>query len=71
MDDQGSQGYLDHILRFYGQNKSISTKDLEDLVQIIAARRPEIIAEDNPLTDIEVSAHLLKTCSIYFAEFVT
>lgn len=53
--DLDGQRFLDNILRFYGENKTISTKDLEDLLLLISARRPEPITEENPLEKVEVS----------------
>lgn len=47
------QASLDNILRFYGENSSISTEDLDNLLLLISARRPESITEDNPLVNQE------------------
>lgn len=51
LDD--GQAFLDNILRYYGQNKSISGEHLEDLLLLISERRSEAISEGNPLTDQE------------------
>ncbi|KAM4624869.1 metal cation symporter ZIP8 [Polymixia lowei] len=53
VDDRDGQIFLENILRYYGENKSISMGSLENLVQLIAARRPEVIAEENPLANLE------------------
>lgn len=47
------QASLDNILRFYGENSSISTEDLDNLLQLISARRPASITENNPLDNQE------------------
>lgn len=49
------QTFLDNILRYYGENKSISTEDLDDFLLLISARRPESITDNNPLANQEVS----------------
>lgn len=51
---QDGQGFLENILQYYGENKSISTENLEDLLHIVTARRPELIAVENPLVNKEV-----------------
>uniref|UniRef100_UPI0037E7F65E metal cation symporter ZIP8 n=1 Tax=Semicossyphus pulcher TaxID=241346 RepID=UPI0037E7F65E len=51
--DHSGHGFLENILRFYGENKSISTENLEDLLQIISARRPKSITAENPLENHE------------------
>ncbi|KAM7376326.1 hypothetical protein PAMP_006067 [Pampus punctatissimus] len=53
VSDQDGQEFLENILRYYGENKSISTENLEDLLLLISARRPESITEENPLTNQE------------------
>lgn len=50
---QDGQGFLENILRYYGENKSISTENLEDLLLLISARRPASITEENPLANQE------------------
>uniref|UniRef100_A0A665WMV9 Solute carrier family 39 member 8 n=1 Tax=Echeneis naucrates TaxID=173247 RepID=A0A665WMV9_ECHNA len=45
--------FLHNVLHFYGQNASISTHNLEDLLKLISARRPESINEGNPLKNQE------------------
>lgn len=59
MKPQDGQKFLQDILKFYGQNRSISTENLEQLLLLISARRPQTITENNPLSDQEVSDHLL------------
>uniref|UniRef100_A0A667YI54 Solute carrier family 39 member 8 n=1 Tax=Myripristis murdjan TaxID=586833 RepID=A0A667YI54_9TELE len=49
VEERDGQGFLDNVLRYYGENKSISTSNLHSLVLLISARRPELIAEKNPL----------------------
>lgn len=51
--DRAEQGYLEDILRFYGENNSITRGDLDDLLMLMSARRPESISTDNPLRDQE------------------
>ncbi|XP_058472386.1 metal cation symporter ZIP8 [Solea solea] len=43
--------FLENILTFYGENSSISTKDLENLLQLISERRSKSVFEGNPLSD--------------------
>lgn len=50
---QDGQDYLENIIVFFGQNDTISTKNLEELLLLISARRVESISEDNPLADQE------------------
>lgn len=50
---QEGQDYLENILLFFGQNETISTKNLEELLLLISARRLESLSEDNPLSDQE------------------
>ncbi|XP_026194862.1 zinc transporter ZIP8 [Anabas testudineus] len=47
------RSFLENILRFYGENQTISTENLEDLLLLISARRPVSITEENPLEDEE------------------
>lgn len=47
------QTYLENIILFFGQNETISTKNLEELLLLISARRPESLTEDNSLLDQE------------------
>lgn len=44
------QNYLDNILLFFGQNQTISTKNFEELLYLISARRLESLSEDSPLS---------------------
>lgn len=53
--DRDGQKFLENILRYYGENQSISTENLDDLLLLISARRPESITEGNPLENQEVS----------------
>lgn len=53
VDERDGQGFLDNVLRYYGENKSISTENLQNLLLLISARRPELVAEENPLSDLE------------------
>ncbi|XP_035024586.1 metal cation symporter ZIP8 [Hippoglossus stenolepis] len=41
--------FLEDILHFYGENSSISTHDLKDLLLLISARRSESVFLHNPL----------------------
>lgn len=50
---QDAQDYLENIILFFGQNDTISTKHLEELLLLVSARRVESISEDNPLADQE------------------
>lgn len=53
--DQDGKGFLNDIFRFYGENGSISTENLQNLLLLISARRPEFIVNDeNPLVDATV-----------------
>ncbi|CAJ1074598.1 metal cation symporter ZIP8 isoform X1 [Xyrichtys novacula] len=51
--DQSGHSFLEDILRYYGENKSISTENLEDLLLLISARRPASLTEHNPLENKE------------------
>lgn len=48
---QEGQEYLENIIHFFGKNETISTKQLEELLLLVSARRLENIVEDNPLSD--------------------
>ncbi|KAG7234598.1 hypothetical protein INR49_002227 [Caranx melampygus] len=50
------QRFLQNILHFYGENASISTQHLEDLLLLISDRRSQSITEDNPLVNQECSS---------------
>ncbi|XP_029316494.1 zinc transporter ZIP8 [Cottoperca gobio] len=50
---QDGKVFLENILRYYGQNNSISTEDLDNLLLLISDRRLEAITEGNPLADQE------------------
>lgn len=47
------QEFLENILHYYGENKSITTDNLEDLLLLISARRSELVTEENPLENEE------------------
>lgn len=53
--DRDGVGFLQNVLRYFGENKSISTENLEDLLLIISARRTESINKGNPLAKETVS----------------
>uniref|UniRef100_A0A3P9NMN3 Solute carrier family 39 member 8 n=1 Tax=Poecilia reticulata TaxID=8081 RepID=A0A3P9NMN3_POERE len=56
---RNGQEFLENILHFYGENKSITTEKLEDMLLLISARRSESISEGNPLESKEVSEQIL------------
>ncbi|XP_030574993.1 zinc transporter ZIP8 [Archocentrus centrarchus] len=45
--------FLENIIHYYGENTSITTANLEDLLLLISARRSDLITEENPLEDQE------------------
>ncbi|XP_026160047.1 zinc transporter ZIP8 [Mastacembelus armatus] len=45
------QKFLENILRYYGENKTISMENLEDLLLLVSDRRAESITEENPLAN--------------------
>lgn len=47
------QDFLEDILHYYGENKSISTDDLTDLLQLISVRRSDLVTVGNPLQNQE------------------
>ncbi|XP_041667886.1 metal cation symporter ZIP8-like isoform X1 [Cheilinus undulatus] len=47
--DQSGHVFLENILRFYGENQSISTENLENLLLLISERRSGSVTEENPL----------------------
>lgn len=47
------QEYLENIILFFGQNDTISRKNLEELLLLVSARRLEPLSEGNPLEDLE------------------
>ncbi|KAM9842550.1 metal cation symporter ZIP8 [Aulostomus maculatus] len=51
--ERSGHEFLENILKFYGENSSITTENLEDLLQIISARRAESVTENNPLESQE------------------
>lgn len=56
---RNGQEFLENILHFYGENESITTAKLEDMLLLISARRSESISEGNPLESKEVCIHSL------------
>ncbi|XP_031165976.1 metal cation symporter ZIP8 [Sander lucioperca] len=54
--DRDGQAFLQNILRYYGQNNSISPEHLDDLLLLMANRRSEAVSEGNPLADQECSS---------------
>ncbi|XP_060918296.1 metal cation symporter ZIP8 [Labrus mixtus] len=53
VSDPSGHVFLENILRFYGENKSISTENLEDLLKLISARRSQSVSGGNPLQNQE------------------
>ncbi|KAL7379517.1 hypothetical protein ABVT39_000618 [Epinephelus coioides] len=53
VSDRDGQTFLTDILRYFGENDSISTEHLSDLLQLMSERRPEAVTEGNPLSDQE------------------
>nr|XP_046269074.1 metal cation symporter ZIP8 [Scatophagus argus] len=52
--DLGGRAYLDDIIHYYGENNSISTENLSNLLLLISARRSEeVFSEGNPLANQE------------------
>ncbi|XP_067099382.1 metal cation symporter ZIP8 [Osmerus mordax] len=50
--EQDGKVFLEDILLFYGKNSSISTDNLQNFLQLISARRSELIVHDeNPLVN--------------------
>ncbi|KAM6917053.1 metal cation symporter ZIP8 isoform 1-T1 [Lycodopsis pacificus] len=45
--------FLENILRYYGQNSSISMENLLDLLLVVSDTRPPAVSEGNPLADQE------------------
>ncbi|CAN9501999.1 unnamed protein product [Ophioblennius macclurei] len=45
--------FLENILRFFGQNSSITSDHLVDLLQLISARRSQLVNNENPLENQE------------------
>ncbi|XP_054913240.1 metal cation symporter ZIP8 [Poeciliopsis prolifica] len=50
---RNGQEFLEDILHFYGENESIATAKLEDMLLLVSARRSEAISEGNPLESKE------------------
>lgn len=49
--------FLENVLLFYGENSSISTGTLDELLLLLSARRSEeVSAEGNPLAQQEVGS---------------
>lgn len=53
--------FLENIIHYYGENHSITTTNLEDLLLLISARRSDLISKGNPLEEQEVQIY-----SIYY-----
>ncbi|KAM4723652.1 metal cation symporter ZIP8 [Anableps anableps] len=51
--ERNGQEFLENVLHFYGENKSITTEKFEGLLLLMSARRPKSITEDNPLENKE------------------
>ncbi|XP_047201013.1 metal cation symporter ZIP8 [Girardinichthys multiradiatus] len=51
--ERNGLGFLENVLHYYGENKSITTEKLEDLLLLISTRRSESVTEENPLQDKE------------------
>lgn len=51
LDASGRDGqeFLENILRFFGENQTISTQNLEELLLLISERRSDSVTEENPL----------------------
>ncbi|XP_063353825.1 metal cation symporter ZIP8 [Pelmatolapia mariae] len=45
--------FLENIIHYYGENNSITTTNLEDLLLLISARRSDLINKGNPLEEQE------------------
>lgn len=55
--------FLQDVLRFYGENESLSTDNLNNFLQLITTRRPPSIDnEDNPLKNTEVVFLIFSCC---------
>ncbi|KAM9708943.1 metal cation symporter ZIP8 [Menidia menidia] len=52
-DQAAGHVFLENILHYYGENASISTENLGDLLLLISARRSDLIREENPLENKE------------------
>ncbi|XP_008299106.1 zinc transporter ZIP8 [Stegastes partitus] len=51
--ERDGQDFLENILHYYGENKSITTENLDDLLLLISARRSELVTVGNPLENQE------------------
>ncbi|XP_039994150.1 metal cation symporter ZIP8 [Xiphias gladius] len=51
--DRDGEGFLENILHYYGENKSISAENLEDLLLLISSRRSESVPGESPLANQE------------------
>lgn len=50
------EGFLQNVLRFYGENSSLSTGNLENFLQLMTIRRAASVDDDrNPLKNTEVT----------------
>lgn len=58
------------VLHFYGENNSLPTENLENLLHLLTSRRAASVDSDaNPLRNVEVMMHL-RTCCDLFRFFV-
>ncbi|XP_047467208.1 metal cation symporter ZIP8 [Mugil cephalus] len=53
LTEQDGLEFLENILRYYGENETITTGNLEDLLLLISARRSDLITKTNPLGNKE------------------
>lgn len=49
--------FLENIIHYYGENNSITTTNLEDLLLLISARRSDLISKENPLEEQKVQTY--------------
>lgn len=58
---QDGASFLENVLLYYGENSSISTGTLDDLLLLLSSRRSEeVSAEENPLAQQEVGTFPLQ-----------
>ncbi|XP_041827766.1 metal cation symporter ZIP8 [Melanotaenia boesemani] len=53
VSNQDGQTFLEDILHYFGENNSITTVHLQDLLLLISSRRSNLISEENPLENKE------------------
>lgn len=58
--------FLEDILRFYGQNNSISLDNLDNFLLIISDGISPATTEGNPLADLEVSSFVFISLIIIY-----